>query len=375
MKILVVGGGIAGLYATLDATLRRAKCTLVEKGRVGSGTSSKATGMLHSGARYLVSDPTVAELCWQENPKFKKNAPFGTGKQPGLFLILPSSTETYLKMFEKNAAKMGLPLKKVETDQALALEPNLSEQIKGAYLTPDVAFRPALVIEALKRHLLKRQATVLEETTILSGKRKNGRWLVSLKDKNGVTYQVEYDVIINATGSWSAEVIKNFGGSLELVFAHGAVAVFNKNLINHVVSIANKSVPGDVLIPGSNTFNVGATWQVLKTSTPGPVTDQDIEELLAGARQVLPNLKRGDLLTSFKGVRTHLGYQSSAEEKFGISRNYMIVDHSILNGLPDLYTVLAGKFVLGRLVAEKLVDKIFKKNKFVPGKTGEYSLA
>ena len=51
--LLVIGGGITGAYAALDASLRGLRVALVEKDDFASGTSSKSSKMVHGGLRYI----------------------------------------------------------------------------------------------------------------------------------------------------------------------------------------------------------------------------------------------------------------------------------------------------------------------------------
>ena len=64
---LVVGGGATGAGVTRDLALRGVDVTLVERGGLGSGTSGRSHGLLHSGARYAESDARGAEECLEEN--------------------------------------------------------------------------------------------------------------------------------------------------------------------------------------------------------------------------------------------------------------------------------------------------------------------
>ena len=51
--VLVIGGGIVGVGAALDAAARGAKVALVERRDFASGTSSRSTKLFHGGIRYL----------------------------------------------------------------------------------------------------------------------------------------------------------------------------------------------------------------------------------------------------------------------------------------------------------------------------------
>ena len=51
--VLVVGGGVYGLYIAWEAALRGLRVGLVEKGDFGHATSSNSLRVIHGGLRYL----------------------------------------------------------------------------------------------------------------------------------------------------------------------------------------------------------------------------------------------------------------------------------------------------------------------------------
>lgn len=53
MDVLVVGGGVTGCGAALDAAVRGLDVVLVEQGDLASGTSSRSSRLAHGGLRYL----------------------------------------------------------------------------------------------------------------------------------------------------------------------------------------------------------------------------------------------------------------------------------------------------------------------------------
>ena len=51
--VLVIGGGVTGVGAALDAASRGLKVALVENQDFASGTSSRSSKLIHGGLRYL----------------------------------------------------------------------------------------------------------------------------------------------------------------------------------------------------------------------------------------------------------------------------------------------------------------------------------
>ena len=51
--VLVVGGGIVGCGALLDAASRGLRAALIEQTDIAAGTSSRSSRLIHGGLRYL----------------------------------------------------------------------------------------------------------------------------------------------------------------------------------------------------------------------------------------------------------------------------------------------------------------------------------
>lgn len=51
--VVIVGGGIVGSGALLDAVSRGMRAALIEEDDIASGTSSRSSRLIHGGLRYL----------------------------------------------------------------------------------------------------------------------------------------------------------------------------------------------------------------------------------------------------------------------------------------------------------------------------------
>jgi glycerol-3-phosphate dehydrogenase len=51
--VVIVGGGIVGAGALLDATSRGMRALLIEQDDIAAGTSSRSSRLIHGGLRYL----------------------------------------------------------------------------------------------------------------------------------------------------------------------------------------------------------------------------------------------------------------------------------------------------------------------------------
>src|ERR1700682_3087366 len=74
--LLVIGGGITGAGAALDAALRGLRLALIDKGDFASGTSSVSSKLVHGGLRYLEhGDLRLVYEALHERTLLLENAP------------------------------------------------------------------------------------------------------------------------------------------------------------------------------------------------------------------------------------------------------------------------------------------------------------
>ena len=74
--LAVIGGGSVGLGVALDATMRGFSVVLVESHDFASGTSSRATKLVHGGVRYLAQgDIGLVREALRERGAMLANAP------------------------------------------------------------------------------------------------------------------------------------------------------------------------------------------------------------------------------------------------------------------------------------------------------------
>jgi glycerol-3-phosphate dehydrogenase len=73
--VLIIGGGVTGAGIMRDLALRGLRTLLIDKRDLCAGASGGNHGLLHSGARYVSSDPHSAIECRRENQLLKLPAP------------------------------------------------------------------------------------------------------------------------------------------------------------------------------------------------------------------------------------------------------------------------------------------------------------
>jgi len=62
--VIIIGGGATGCGIARDLALRGIPHCLIEKGDFAAGATGACHGLLHSGGRYVVTDPHSAKECY-----------------------------------------------------------------------------------------------------------------------------------------------------------------------------------------------------------------------------------------------------------------------------------------------------------------------
>jgi glycerol-3-phosphate dehydrogenase len=137
IDVIVVGGGVTGLGVAWDLSLRGLRVVLLERGSLASGTSGRFHGLVHSGARYVVSDPVAAAQCAHEGAVLARIAPRLVHATGGLFVLGPEDNPGYVGPWEEGIRKAGVIAHEISPAEALRREPLLSPATRRAYLVQD----------------------------------------------------------------------------------------------------------------------------------------------------------------------------------------------------------------------------------------------
>jgi glycerol-3-phosphate dehydrogenase len=148
VDILIIGGGATGAGLVRDLARRGLRCLLVDKGDLGSGTSGRHHGLLHSGGRYVVKDAHAARECIDENRILRRIAPACIEDTGGYFVATPDDPEDYQDGFAAACLASGVPCEDVPVAEVLGREPALNPAIRRAFRVPDGALEPWQLIEA-----------------------------------------------------------------------------------------------------------------------------------------------------------------------------------------------------------------------------------
>jgi len=207
--VLVVGGGITGVGCLLDAASRGLQAALVEREDIASGTSSRSSGLIHGGLRYLEQFRFgLVREALAERALLLRLAPHLVRLEPFLFPVFGTPLHrpfyaTGLTLYDMlGAAGDGGRHRFVGVEQALELAPALRrERLRGGFLYHDGVeddARFALAVARTARSIGGLALTRAEAVEVLrEGERVSG---VRVRDRlSGDEAAVSGKAVIDAT--------------------------------------------------------------------------------------------------------------------------------------------------------------------------------
>ena len=138
-EVLVIGGGATGSGVVRDFAMRGFQTILVEKGDLTYGTSGRYHGLLHSGARYVVTDPNAAFECIQENRILRHILAPCIEDTGGYFVLTEHDDSHYVGIFLTACQKAGIPAEEISISEMLKTEPALNPRITRCWRVPDAS--------------------------------------------------------------------------------------------------------------------------------------------------------------------------------------------------------------------------------------------
>ncbi|GHD77512.1 FAD-dependent oxidoreductase [Streptomyces mirabilis] len=370
VDVLVVGGGVVGAGAALDAVTRGLSVALVEAKDWASGTSSRSSKLIHGGLRYLemLDFKLVAEALRERALLLQRIAPHLVRPVPFLYPLTRRIWERpyagvgmllYDTMGMTSVLPRGVPAHRHMTRRtALAEAPGLKPSaLVGAVRYWDAQVDDARFTLSLVRTAASYGALCASGTRVTSFVREEGRVVGAVVQdvETGRERTVRARAVVNATGVWTDETQQQAGGngSLRVRASKGVHLLVPRSRIamsSGLILRTEKSVL--FVIPwGDEHWIVGTTDTDWTYSKEHPaVSSGDIDYLLEHVNTVLASpLTRDDILGVYAGLRPLVS--GEAEQTAKLSR-----EHVVARLQPGLVAIAGGKFTTYRVMAEDVVD-------------------
>ncbi|TGE36671.1 anaerobic glycerol-3-phosphate dehydrogenase subunit A [Desulfosporosinus fructosivorans] len=363
-NVVVIGGGATGVGILRDLSLRGIPALLLEQGDLAHGTSSRFHGLLHSGGRYVVKDDKTAQECIAENKILKHIAANCIEDTSGWFVYLEGDDPNYLQSWIKGCSQVGIPVKEIPLEEAFRLEPLLTRQAIRVFEVPDATVDGFKLLWANLRSAEKYGGTYRTYCKVQSLWLENGQVIgVYAQDLiTGETLQVRSKIVVNAAGTWSAEIAAMSGVDIHILKNKGSLLVFNQRMFNRVINRLRIPGDGDIFVPHETVTIFGTTSHTVELPDDHQVDEQDVTALIEMGEYLVEDIEQHRIIRAFAGIRPlYESADASDHEGRGVSRNFSILDHEKMDGVRGLVSIVGGKLTTYRLMAEKVTDWVAAK--------------
>ncbi|HSZ40975.1 MAG TPA: glycerol-3-phosphate dehydrogenase/oxidase [Trebonia sp.] len=370
LDILVIGGGITGAGAALDAASRGLRVGLVESRDLAAGTSSRSSKLIHGGLRYLEQRDfkLVKEALRERDLLVSRLAPHLVTPVPFLYPL-------YKKVVERPYVGAGLVIYDAMEGMKRPVPHHRHLTIRGAlrkapalqpeHLAGAMVYYDAQVDDA--RHTLTVARTAAEHGAIIATRASATELLrapdgtritgARVKDEEtGKTFDVTAKAVAVCAGVWT-DLVHEAGAvkaGYQVRMSKGVHLVMPGHAINaHTGMIIRTEKSVLFFIPwGGDRWIVGTTDTDWTGDRAEPTaTAADVDYILTQANRVLAKpLSRDDVIGIYAGLRPLVAAAADTPTT-KLSR-----EHVVDAPLPGLVSIAGGKFTTYRLMARDVVD-------------------
>lgn len=359
-QVLIIGGGATGTGLARDLALRGVQCVVVEKKDINAGASGGNHGLLHSGARYIASDPASASECKEEGRLLKKLAPHCIEETGGLFVAVAGDDERYIADFPDRCAKAGITTNCLDIKAACELEPALSDRLIAAYAVEDATIDPFKLSLDNIAHAQLLGTRLLRHTQAIRFQIHHNR-IETVLVRNHVTGKdetIEPEIVVNASGAWAAQIAALAECAIEMIYSKGSLLVTQERVSRCVINRLRPATNGDIVVPGGTVSILGTTSE--RVDSPDAIYPEihEVDHIIEQGVAMMPMLASTRYIRAYCGVRPLIGSGGDGDDR-SVSRGFALIDHS--DGprpVRNFITISGGKLTTYRLMAEKTADRV-----------------
>ena len=383
--VVIVGGGIVGAGALLDAVSRGMRAALIEQDDIASGTSSRSSRLIHGGLRYLEQFRFgLVRQALAERSELLKLAPHLVRIEPLLFPIygIPFLSKAFydagLTLYDILGARHdGGWHRRLSKAQTLELAPTLRQQgLRGGLVYHDGVEDDARYTLAVARTATAAGAVAVTRVRA-RGLRSDPRSgvieaLLATDLLTGTDIEIRTRSVVDATGVWAAEADHPLGsGTTRILPSRGAHLVVPRERIPNRTGLTIR-VPGKIvfLVPWPDHWLIGTTDAPFEGPAERPAAAVwEIQHLLDTVNATMDvNLTRADVVGTYAGLRPLIAPSDGSTVK--ASREHRVTVES--NGV---VRIGGGKYTTYRIMARDVIDGVLGGDaKARPSKTEDWRL-
>lgn len=384
--VLIVGGGIVGCGALLDAASRGLRAALVEQEDIAVGTSSRSSRLIHGGLRYLEQFHVgLVREALHERARLLELAPHLVRLERFLFPLYgrPAVTRSFYEsgmvLYDLlGSAKRGGRHHHLSVAGALELAPDLHrEGLQGAMLYSDGMEDDARYTLAVLRTARREGGLAVTRVRAVSALRDGERVAgATVRDElTGTEFDVRAATVLDATGVWGSKPDRPFGSekaTFNVLPSRGSHILVPRDRVPVKTGVTIR-VPGKVafMVPWPRHWVIGTTDDPFTGPVERPAASSpEIDKILAAVNSTFDvGLSRDDIVGAYAGLRPLIA-PSGASSTVKVSR-----EHKVAVEDRGLVRISGGKYTTYRLMARDAIDAVLGDDaKDRPSGTGDLPL-
>lgn len=313
LDVLIIGAGVTGCAVARELSRRRLQICVLEKGPdVACGASGANSAIIHAG--YDAQPGTrKAVLNVRGNRAFdalSRELDFPFRRNGSLVLAFSAGDEAKLRELLERGRRNGVPgLRLLGTDEVRAQEPHVSSRVTSALLAPTAGITcPYEYTLALAENARHNGVEFRFETGVTGIRPVPGGYAVTA---GGKEYRCR--VVVNAAGVYADEM-HNLVSRQKLAIRprKGEYCLFDRTagaLVTHTLFQTPTAMGKGILVARTVDGNLlaGPTAQDVPGKEDTATTQEGLATVLAGAARSVDRLPVRQVITSFSGLRAHLG--------------------------------------------------------------------
>ncbi len=361
-EVLVIGGGATGAGVAWDAALRGFDVVLVDRRDLAEGTSGRFHGLLHSGGRYVVKDPSAAEECIAENRILRRVAADCIEDTGGFFVTTPWDDPAYADRFAAGCRATDVDCEEISPVEALGEEPRLNPNVSRVFRVPDANIDVWKTVWAMARGVQLRGGRILPYHAAVAVHRVGDEVTgARVRDtRTGEEIDIEARVTVNASGAWAGQVAERAQiEGVRILPGRGIMIAMNHRMVNTVVNRCQMPTDGDIVVPIRTVCVIGTTDQHTDDPDDHTVYQSEVDAMLDDGEKLVPGFRQARALRVWTGVRPLFeDAKSSDTETRDVTRAHALLDHASRDGVGRFITITGGKLTTFRLMAEDAVNAV-----------------
>jgi glycerol-3-phosphate dehydrogenase len=364
--LVIIGGGINGCGIARDAAGRGLTVYLSEMDDLASGTSSRSTGLIHGGLRYLEHyDFRLVRESLREREVLLRIAPhivqplrivlpYRRGLRPAWLLRLGLFIYDHIGVRKQLAPTRTLDL---WSDPAGApLKPGL---FRTGFAFSDCRGDDARLVVLNARDAADRGAVIRTRTKVVLATRRDRDWDITVEDQaTGRRDVIAARALVNAAGPWAEQTLSSCLG-IEPARHRRVRLVKGSHIVvpqafDHGGAYLLQNPDGRIVfaLPYAGNHTLIGTTERDFAGNPAQVaaTREEIEYLCEGvSRYFARSISPADVVWCYSGVRPL--YDDHKRDAAAITRDYALELDAPRAGAP-LLSIFGGKITTYRRLAE-----------------------